>query len=168
MKTNWHIRWEWITALAAVTMLALVAIACEEEEEGEEVAPAASPSPVSEEIRIEETEVPQEPEEPEVPVQEPLPSPQSSVQEINLEQSIYPGYFSPDPVIVKKGIPVRILATTKQREHINRISIQPWISRSDTLSPGEITIIEFTPDQTGEFEIRNIGHGFTGILKVIE
>ncbi|MDA2922478.1 hypothetical protein MYX07_04410 [Patescibacteria group bacterium AH-259-L07] len=132
-----------------------------------------------------EAEAPPEPEEPtppapEVQVQEPSqlpppptpeptpPSSQPSIQEFNLEQSVYPGYFSPDPLIVKKGRPVRILATTKQREHINRISIQPWISRSETLLPGKITVIEFTPDQAGEFEIRNIGHGFIGILKVIE
>ena len=87
---------------------------------------------------------------------------------VDLEQTIYPPAFSPDPIIVEKGIPVRILATTKQREHVNRISILPWISRSDTLRPGKTTIIEFTPDQTGEFAIRNIGHGFTGTLKVVE
>ena len=127
---------------------------------------------------IEVPEVLQEPEEleepkalpaPEVPVQElPLPSSQLKIQEFDLEQSVYPGYFSPNPLIVKKDIPVKLLVTTKQREHINRISIQPWISSSDTLSPGKVTIIEFTPDQVGEFKIRNIGHGFEGILKVVE
>jgi len=69
---------------------------------------------------------------------------------------------------VKKGIPVRISATTKQREHINRISILPWVKSSDTILPGRVTIIEFTPDQVGEFTIRNIGHGFEGVLKVVE
>jgi len=89
--------------------------------------------------------------------------------EVKLEQvTIYPGEFSPDPLIVKKGEPLTILVTTQVREHVNRISILPWVTQSDRLSPGKTTIVEFTPDQTGDFEIRNIGHGFTGILRVIE
>ena len=89
--------------------------------------------------------------------------------EIKLEQvSIYPGGFSPDPLIVRKGEPLKLLVTTRVREHINRISILPWIARSDRLSPGKTTVVKFTPDKTGDFEIRNIGHGFTGILRVVE
>ncbi len=89
--------------------------------------------------------------------------------EIKLEQvSIYPGEFSPDPLIVRKGEPLKLLVTTQVREHINRISILPWVARSDRLSPGKTTVVEFTPDETGDFVIRNIGHGFTGILRVVE
>lgn len=121
------------------------------------VQPTPSPE-IPPQESIKEPEVPQKPQEPEV----------SDQQEINLEQSVYPGFFSPDPLIVKKGIPVKLSVTTKHREHINRISIQPWVSRSDTLSPGKITVINFTPDQIGEFKIRNIGHGFEGILQVVE
>ena len=93
----------------------------------------------------------------------------SLAAEIRLEQvSIYPGEFSPDPLMVKKGEPLRILVTTRVREHVNRISIRPWITVSGTLSPGKTTVVEFTPDQAGDFKIRNIGHGFTSILRVIE
>ena len=89
--------------------------------------------------------------------------------EIELEQvSIYPGEFSPDPLIVRKGEPLKLLVTTRAREHINRISILPWVARSDNLLPGKTIVLEFTPDKTGDFEIRNIGHGFTGILRVVE
>ena len=89
--------------------------------------------------------------------------------EVKLDQvNIYPGEFSPDPLIVKKGEPVRLLVTTQVREHINRISILPWIEFSNRLSPGKTTVVEFTPDETGDFEIKNIGHGFTGILRVAE
>ena len=89
--------------------------------------------------------------------------------EIKLEQvSIYPGEFSPDPLIVRKGEPLKLLVTTQVREHVNRISILPWVARSDRLSPGKTTVVEFTPDETGDFVIRNIGHGFTGILRVVE
>lgn len=89
--------------------------------------------------------------------------------ELRLEQkSVYPGEFAPNLLIVKKGVPVKLLVTTKAREHVNRISILPWISRSEKLSPGKTTVVEFTPDQTGDFEIRNIGHGFTATLRVVE
>ena len=93
----------------------------------------------------------------------------ANAAEVRLEEvSIYPGEFSPDPLIVKKGIPLRILVTTRKREHVNRLSILPWVRRSERLSPGKTTVIEFTPDQIGDFKIRNIGHGFTGILRVVE
>ncbi len=93
----------------------------------------------------------------------------ANAAEVRLEQvNIYPGVFSPDPLIVKKGIPLRILVTTGVREHVNRISILPWIDASERLSPGKTIVIEFTPDQIGDFKIRNIGHGFTGILRVVE
>ncbi len=93
----------------------------------------------------------------------------ANAAELTLEQkSIYPGEFVPNLLIVKKGVPVKLLVTTKAREHVNRISILPWISRSGKLSPGKTTVVEFTPDQTGDFEIRNIGHGFTATLRVVE
>ena len=119
---------------------------------------------------IPETEMPPINLEQEVaPVPEPelpSPSPLSSTQEFSLEQSVYPGSFTPDPLIVKRGIPVKLLVTTLHREHVNRISILPWVTTSDTLVPGKVTIIEFTPDQTGDFNIRNIVHGFEGVLRV--
>lgn len=96
----------------------------------------------------------------------PPPSAPSGTQKFSLEQSVYPGSFTPDPLIVKLGIPVKLLVTTLHREHVNRISILPWVTTSDTLVPGKVTIVEFTPDQTGDFNIRNIGHGFEGVLKV--
>ena len=93
----------------------------------------------------------------------------ASAAELDLEQlSIYPGEFSPDPLIVKKGEPVTLRVTTRVREHVNRISILPWVTQSERLSPGTTTVVEFTPDESGDFEIRNVGHGFTGILRVVE
>ncbi len=90
-------------------------------------------------------------------------------EDVRLEQvSIYPGEFSPDPLVVTKGVALRILVTTREREHVNRISILPWIKQSETLAPGRTTIIELTPDKTGDFEIRNIGHGFTATLRVVD
>ena len=136
---------------------------------------SASPKPASgleitpEEV-IEEPGGPQEFKEPEISVEESPPPPisQLTIQKFDLEQSVYPGYLTQDPLIVKKDIPLELSVTTKHREHVNRVSILPWISSSDPLSPGKVVIIEFIPDQAGEFKIRNIGHGFEGILKVVE
>lgn len=131
----------------------------------DEAPPPPPPTPTPE---IPTKEEPPPPPQPEPEPTPPPPTPQPTVQEFNLEQSVYPGFFSPDPLIVKKGIPLKINATTLHREHINRLSIQPWISSSDLLIPGKVVVIEFTPDQIGEFKIRNVGHGFEGILKVVE
>ncbi len=93
----------------------------------------------------------------------------ATAAEARLEQvSIYPGEFTPDPLVVKLGDPLKLLVTTRVREHVNRISILPWVAQSERLSPGKTTVVEFTPDEIGDFEIRNIGHGFTGILRVVE
>jgi len=93
---------------------------------------------------------------------------QPKVQVVKLDQSVFPGFFSPKLITVKKGIPVRILVTSRHREHVNRISILPWVRASGVLIPGKATVIEFTPDRTGVFKIRNIGHGFEATLKVVE
>ncbi len=103
--------------------------------------------------------------------QRPSLSPEGSrpqVQEFKLVQTVFPPSFNPDPLIVQKGIPVKIYVTTTQREHVNRISILPWVRSSDVLLPGKVTIVQFTPDRTGEFKIRNIGHDFAGTLIVQE
>jgi len=90
------------------------------------------------------------------------------VQKLAIIQELYPGEFYPSKITVKKGLPVKIYITTTDSEHINRVSIQPFVSSSGLLEPGKVTVIEFTPDRVGEFKIRNIGHGFEGTLIVEE
>ena len=58
--------------------------------------------------------------------------------------------------------------TRLHREHVNRFSIQPFYESSAVILPGEIGIIEFLPDQIGEFKIRNVGHNFEATLVVVE
>jgi heme/copper-type cytochrome/quinol oxidase subunit 2 len=96
------------------------------------------------------------------------PAAHAQEQVVELFQSLYPSFFEPDPLVVRVGVPLRIMVTTKDREHVNRLSILPWIKSSDRLAPGRTTIIEFTPDRTGDFVIENLGHGFRGTLRVIE
>ena len=101
-------------------------------------------------------------------IEEERAPPVGEIQEFEIVETIYPGKFEPSVIVAKRGIPVRIYMTTTQLEHINRVSILPWISSSDTIFPGKITTIEFTPDQVGEFKIRNIGHGFEATFRVEE
>ena len=133
---------------------------------GQEPVPSPAPTRAPELIPGPEPEPQPQPEAQPQPVESPTPSPQE-VQEFEIVQTIYPGKFDPSQIVVKKGIPVKIYLTTTQREHINRVSILPYITSSDTILPGKVTVIEFTPLEAQDLKIRNIGHGFTGTIKVI-
>jgi cytochrome c oxidase subunit 2 len=69
--------------------------------------------------------------------------------------------FSPATVTVVRGRPVRIEATALDRTH--GIEIEE-LGVKARLEKGKTTTIEFTPDRTGEFEIKcsvfcGLGHG---------
>lgn len=71
------------------------------------------------------------------------------VREVKVEAFRY-GY-KPDPIIVKKGEKVRLIASSADVEH--------GLGSKDLgidlkLSPGEEKTAEFTPEKAGEFEIR--------------
>ena len=70
--------------------------------------------------------------------------------------------------MVVKDIPVRIFLTRLHREHINNFRIDPFYSSTEEFLPREIGVIEFVPDQVGEFKIRNVGHGNEADLIVVE
>lgn len=91
----------------------------------------------------------------------------TSVHEVAVIQQLYSSFF-PDPVIAIVGQPLRLMFTTQAREHVNRLQVLPWINATDLIRVGEILSVEFTPEQTGNFLIRNIGHGFTGDLIIVE
>ena len=93
----------------------------------------------------------------------------SQLQEFEMTMNVFPtGKFSPDPLTVKKGVPVRLRMKALQREHLNQISIRPFVSNVTLEPPGKVTVIDFTPTQTGTFKIRNLGHDFEGTLMVVE
>ena len=52
--------------------------------------------------------------------------------------------------------------TRLHREHINAFSIDPFLSSAAFFPPGTMGVEEFTPDQSGEFLMRNLGHRFEG------
>jgi len=90
----------------------------------------------------------------------------STFQEVALIER--PGSFFPRRIVVLKDIPVRLYLTRLYREHDNRFSILPWVTSTASILPGEIGVIEFTPDQTGTFSILNLGHGWAATLTVVE
>ncbi len=93
---------------------------------------------------------------------------QASVQEFALIMD-YPGNrFYPSALTVKVGQPVRLFVTTLTREHVNRLSIEPWVKQSEVAMPGQVIVVEFTPDKVGTFRIMNVGHRFTAPLIVVE
>ncbi|MCH8011502.1 MAG: VCBS repeat-containing protein [Candidatus Marinimicrobia bacterium] len=94
---------------------------------------------------------------------------QASVHVVSVIQKLYSDFY-PDPVISPAGKPLRLLVTTTGGEHVNKLSILPWINSSDFLLVGQITTIQFTPtlQDTGTHRIQNIGHGFTGDLIIVE
>lgn len=91
------------------------------------------------------------------------------VQEFEMTMNVFPkGRFSPDPLTVKKGIPVRLRMRALQREHLNQISIRPFVTNVTLEPPDKVTVIEFIPNQAGTFRIRNLGHDFEGKLIVAD
>ncbi|MCH7736400.1 MAG: hypothetical protein IH872_03255 [Chloroflexi bacterium] len=92
----------------------------------------------------------------------------SEVQEISIIENYRATQFWPRNFVVIKDIPVRMYLTRLHREHVNRFTISPFFSSSEVILPGEVGVIEFVPDQIGEFKISNVGHGFDADLIVVE
>lgn len=91
------------------------------------------------------------------------------VHEFEMTMNVFPtGKFAPDPLTVKKGMRIRLLMKALQLEHVNQISIRPFVTNVSLEPPGKVTVIEFTPTRTGTFKIRNLGHDFEGTLIVVE
>ncbi|MEE9277660.1 MAG: hypothetical protein V3V06_04565, partial [Dehalococcoidia bacterium] len=140
------------------------------EELSEAPAPTAEeeePSPPAEEPTEQAAPTPEGlEEEPAPPVAEASPEP--AIQELALLENYAATRFFPDPIVVLRGIPVRLYFSRLHREHINTFSIEPFFSTSAVILPGEVAILEFLPDTAGVFKIRNVGHGFEATLLVVE
>ncbi len=71
----------------------------------------------------------------------------------------------PDNLVVQNDIPITIHNISLIAEH--SVSIEPfYLPEGNNIRPREITRIEFTSDETGEFTVRHELHGFTGTLVV--
>ena len=90
------------------------------------------------------------------------------VQELSIIENYAATSFFPQWMVVLKDVPVTMYLTRLHREHVNQFSIDPFYRSSAVILPGEIGVIEFVPDEVGEFKIRNVGHGFAADLVVVE
>ena len=102
------------------------------------------------------------------PTHEAMATEKPTIQEIGLIENYAATRFFPRWIVVLKDIPVKIYMTRLHREHVNKFTIAPFFDSSEVILPGEIGIIEFLPDQVGEFKISNVGHNFDATLVVVE
>jgi len=91
-----------------------------------------------------------------------------SIQEFAVIENYAADRFFPRWIVVLKDVPVRMYLTRLHREHINKFTIAPFLDSSDVILPGEVGVMEFVPDQVGEFKILNVGHGGEATLVVVE
>ena len=71
----------------------------------------------------------------------------------------------PDRLVVQEGVPVTVHNISLIAEH--KVSFGPFHQPENiNIKPKEITPIEFTPEDSGEYKIRHELHGFTGELIV--
>ena len=68
--------------------------------------------------------------------------------------------FYPSTFIVLKDVPLTLVMTRLYREHVNRFTIEPFIFSRSFATPGNVIDLTFTPDQSGQFKMRNVGHFF--------
>ena len=101
------------------------------------------------------------------PTLEAMPGMMEEVQEISIIENYTATRFWPRNIVVIKDIPVRMYLTRLHREHVNLFTIEPFFSSTEQILPGEIGIIDFIPDQLGEFKISTVGHRFDGWLSTV-
>ena len=102
------------------------------------------------------------------PTQTSVPQEDPALQEVAIIENYAATRFFPRVIVVLKGIPVRLYLTRLHREHVNQFAIEPFFRSSDVILPGEIGVLNFTPDMAGTFKIRNVGHNFEADLVVVE
>ena len=102
------------------------------------------------------------------PTQTSVPQDAPAFQEVAIIENYAATRFFPKVLVVLEGIPVRLYLTRLHREHVNQFAIEPFFRSSDVILPGEIGVLNFTPDMTGTFKIRNVGHNFEADLIVVK
>jgi len=85
--------------------------------------------------------------------------PASQAHEIQVSAKKYE--FSPNPIRVKKGEPVKLIITATDRDHGFSLAV---FHIKQKLKKGEPTTVEFTPDKAGTFPFKcsvfcGMGHG---------
>ena len=89
-------------------------------------------------------------------------------QEVATIENYAASRFFPDRIVVVKGMPLRMNMTRLHREHINKFTIEPFLSSTNFFPPGTIGVEQFIPDQTGEFKMYNVGHRYEADFIVVD
>jgi len=100
-----------------------------------------------------------------MPAAAPREGPPLGFQTIALIQELYEFRYLPDPLILQANVPVELYAMTTAGEHVNEWQIGPF-KLATNMRPGQVFTFGFTPEQTGEFQVSNVGHNFGAGLTV--
>jgi len=136
--------------------------------ETEEPVDSGSANSTSEETEAEEQSQEEPREENETRSEQPPEESESEEQVIEMEAFQFG--FSPDPVVVKKGVPVVLKVTSNDVNH--GISI-PSVGASSFIPAGETVLVRFTPEKSGEFRMFcnvycGAGHSRMDAMLVVE
>ena len=98
----------------------------------------------------------------------PSPTAPPDMLEIATIEAYAASQFFPPKIIVIKDIPVTLKMTRLHKEHVNQFTIAPFVFSRPFANPGSVAKVTFTPDQSGEFKMRNVGHFFDAEFIVAE
>jgi plastocyanin domain-containing protein len=87
-------------------------------------------------------------------------------QDIYLKATQY-GTFSPDYLVVKKGVPVRIHYSADPNAGCGREVVFPQFKKQKLAPTSGEALIDFTPNQAGKFPFRCPMNMFKGTIEVI-
>ena len=103
-----------------------------------------------------------------IPTSPPIISPPSAAQEVATIEDYAASQFFPATVIVIKDMPVNLLMTRLHSEHVNEFTIEPFVFSRPFAPPGAVGSVKFTPDESGQFKMHNVGHFFDGDFIVVD
>ena len=90
------------------------------------------------------------------------------VQEVAVIEDYAQSRFYPEGIIVIKDVPLELHVTRRNREHVNQFNIMPFLRSTNFFPPGTTGVEKFTPDESGEFVMHNVGHGHQGNFVVVD
>ena len=106
-------------------------------------------------------------ESPQPPANSPAGKLLPTMQEVATLEDYHASRFYPRRVVVIKDVPLRLYISRLHREHINKFTIEPFLDSTNFFPPGTLGVESFTPDQSGEFKMHNVGHGYAGDFIVV-
>ena len=75
-----------------------------------------------------------------------LGGPLPPLQEVAILEDYRATRFYPDSIVILKDVPLNLYITRLHREHINKFTIQPFLSSTSFFPPGTLGMEQFTPN----------------------